>query len=149
MQVAVTYLHYLFIMILMGSVIAEHLILKPKMDAERIKSLATSDVIYGISALLVLATGLLRFFLYGKGVEYYLSNPLFHAKLTFFILIGLVSIYPTIQFIRWRKRLDMDESYRPDPKIVNRITMILRVEILVIAVLPLLAVLINRGYGIS
>lgn len=149
MQVAVTYLHYLFIMILMGSVIAEHLILKPKMDAERIKSLATSDVIYGISALLVLATGLLRFFLYGKGVEYYLSNPLFHAKLTFFILIGLVSIYPTIQFIRWRKRLDMDESYRPDPKIVKRITMILRVEILVIAVLPLLAVLINRGYGIS
>lgn len=149
MHVAVAYLHYLFIMILMGSIIAEHLILKPKMDAERIKSLATSDVIYGISALLVLATGLLRFFLYGKGVEYYLSNPLFHAKLTFFILIGLVSIYPTIQFIRWRKHLDMDESFRPEPRIVTRITMILRIEILVIAVLPLLAVLINRGHGIS
>ena len=53
-MIAIPYLHYIGIMLLMGSLISEHLLLKPKMTKEQIKSLAITDLIYGMSALLVL-----------------------------------------------------------------------------------------------
>jgi putative membrane protein len=146
MNIAVAYFHYLLIMLMMGSLITEHILLKPKMDAERIKSLAITDLIYGISALLVLLTGLLRFFYFDKGTDYYLANPLFHIKLTLFLIAGLISIYPTIHFLRWRKMINIDTSFNPEPRMVKRFTMILRIELFIIALIPLLAVLINRGY---
>jgi putative membrane protein len=57
-------------MVLMGSLISEHLFLKPSITKEQIKSLATVDMIYGISAILVLTTGILRWFVYGKGYDF-------------------------------------------------------------------------------
>ena len=60
MYILIPYLHFLGIMTLMGSLISEHLILKPSIKKEQIKSLATVDMIYGLSVIVVLATGLLR-----------------------------------------------------------------------------------------
>ena len=62
MNILIPYLHYIGIMALMGSLITEHLILKPGINRQQIKSLAMVDLIYGVSAAIVLISGLLRWF---------------------------------------------------------------------------------------
>lgn len=66
------------------------------------RRLALADRWYGLFAGLVLVVGLVRAYAYEKGFEFYLSNPFFHLKVTLFVLIGLLSIYPTVRFARWR-----------------------------------------------
>ena len=147
MQILIPYLHYISIMALMGSLISEHLILKPRLSAQQIRSLAGIDIVYGISAILVLATGLLRWFVYGKGSEFYLSNPLFHTKLTLFVILGVLSIFPTIKFLKWRKQVKKGEDPAIEEKSVKRLLMYIRIELLLVAIMPLLAVMIARGVG--
>jgi putative membrane protein len=147
MMIAIPYLHYIGIMLLMGSLISEHLLLKPKMTKEQINSLAITDLIYGMSALLVLATGLLRWFVYGKGSDYYLSNPLFHTKLTLFVILAILSIFPTIKFLKWRKQVNNGQEHDMNEKTVKRLFMYIRLELLILAIIPLLAVMIARGTG--
>ncbi len=147
MEILIPYLHYIAIMALMGSLISEHLILKPGISGQQIKSLAGIDLVYGIAAIVVLATGLLRWFVYGKGSEFYLSNPLFHIKLTLFVIIGVLSIFPTIKFLKWKKQIKKDEDPGIDERAVKRLLMFIRIELLLVAILPLLAVMIARGVG--
>jgi len=132
-------------MALMGSLISEHLILKPSIKKDQIKSLATIDLIYGLSAILVLTTGLLRWFVYGKGYDFYMSSPLFHIKLTLFIIIGILSIFPTIKFLKWRKQIKRGDEPVITEKGVKNLLMFIRIELLIITVIPLIAVLIARG----
>lgn len=147
MDIFVIYLHYIGIMVIMGSLISEHLLLKPKMTREQIKSLAMVDLFYGISALLVLGTGLLRWFVYGKGSEYYLSNPLFHTKLTLFGILVIMSIFPTIKFLKWRKQASNGQEPDLNEKTVKKLLMLIRIELLILATIPLLAVMLARGIG--
>jgi putative membrane protein len=62
-----------------------------------------ADNLWGISAVLLLITGGMRAFGgYEKGTEYYLHQPLFHLKMTLFVLILLLEIAPMITLIKWR-----------------------------------------------
>lgn len=131
----------------MGSLISEHLILKPSISKEQIKSLATIDLIYGLSAIVVLTTGLLRWFVYGKGYDFYMGTPLFHIKLTLFIVLGILSIFPTIKILKWRKQIKRGEEPDISEKGVKKLLMFIRIELLIIVIIPLLAVLIARGSG--
>ncbi|WP_339451108.1 DUF2214 family protein [Pseudomonas sp. EA_5y_Pfl2_R50] len=61
------------------------------------------DNIWGISALVLLVTGAMRVFGgYEKGTDYYLHQPLFHLKMTLFVLILLIELAPMITLIKWR-----------------------------------------------
>jgi len=146
-MIAVPYLHYIGIMVLMGSLISEHLLLKPQMTNGQIKSLALTDLVYGLAALLVLATGLLRWFVYGKGSDYYLTNPVFHAKLTLFVILALLSIFPTLKFLKWRKQVNNGHEPDLNERTVKRLLMYIRIELLIVAIIPLLAVMLARGIG--
>lgn len=147
MDILIPYLHFIGIMTLMGSLISEHLILKPSISKEQIKSLATIDLIYGLSAIVVLTTGLLRWFVYGKGYDFYMGTPLFHIKLTLFIVLGILSIFPTIKILKWRKQIKRGEEPDISEKGVKKLLMFIRIELLIIVIIPLLAVLIARGSG--
>ena len=145
MYIIVPYLHFLSIMILMGSLIAEHLILKPNIGKQQIRTLAAVDLMYGIAAIVVLTTGLLRWFVYGKGSDYYLHNPIFHAKLTLFVIVGILSIFPTIQFLKWRRQANAGNEIIIDEKIAKKQLMFIRIELLLVSIIPLLAVMVARG----
>ena len=147
MDILIPYLHYLGIMALMGSLISEHLILKPGLPKSLIKPLALIDLVYGLSAILVLTTGLLRWFVYGKGYDFYMATPLFHIKLTLFIVLGILSIFPTIKFLSWRKQLKRGEEPDTSVKTVKKMLLFIRIELFILAIIPLLAVMIARGSG--
>jgi putative membrane protein len=111
-HVIVAYLHFLGIMTLMATLLAEHVILQPDMTRLHVQRLAMIDLLYGIAAGIVLLTGLLRFASFGKGIHFYLGNPVFYMKVGMFLLVALISLYPTMQFLSWRKMLKQDQLPR-------------------------------------
>ncbi|WP_433766700.1 DUF2214 family protein [Pseudomonas putida] len=70
------------------------------------RSVLIADNLWGISALILLVTGGMRAFGgYEKGTDYYLHQPLFHLKMTFFVLILLLEVAPMVTLIKWRVAL--------------------------------------------
>ena len=75
------------------------------LNAAVVQRLARLDLLYGIAALAVLATGLARVFLGAKGAGWYVSQPLFHLKMALFVAAALLSFKPTAVFRRWLRQL--------------------------------------------
>jgi len=119
---------------------------KEWMNAAAVERLARVDMLYGISALLVLATGLARTWWGVKGGAWYWSQPLLHAKVTLFVVIGLMSIVPTMRFLRWRRAVRAGGALPSDDQVrsTRRLVMI---EAHLLALIPLLAVFLARGVG--
>lgn len=66
---------------------------------------------WGLAAAVLLITGLLRAFAgYEKGTDYYLHQPLFHIKMTLFVIILLLEIWPMVALIKWRIALGRGAS---------------------------------------
>lgn len=55
----------------------------------------------GMGSGLILVIGLSRVIWGEKGWAFYQSNPFFWAKMVTFLLIGLLSIGPTLMFVNW------------------------------------------------
>jgi putative membrane protein len=67
------------------------------------RSVLIADNLWGVSAVILLITGGMRAFAgYEKGTDYYFHQPLFHLKMTLFVLILLLEIAPMITLIKWR-----------------------------------------------
>lgn len=67
------------------------------------RSVLIADNIWGICALVLLVTGGMRAFGgFEKGTDYYLQQPLFHLKMTLFVLILLLELAPMVTLIKWR-----------------------------------------------
>ncbi len=147
-QSLAAYLHYLSIFVLFALLSVEHVQFKLPLDLHRARSLIITDIAYGISAGVVLFTGLARVLWYGKGLDYYLGNSLFHAKVGLFILVGLISVVPTFVFLNWRNSLKAGEVPQVSERQARLVIMVIRLELLLLLAIPLLAVLMARGYGV-
>jgi putative membrane protein len=142
-EIFVRYIHFIGIITLASVLVSEHLLLKKELTRLEIARLAKIDAIYGIAALLVLGAGLTLWFGgIGKPAMYYSKNWIFHLKVTLFLTVGLLSIYPTVFFIRNRKGNPTDVVSIP-----SKIFWVLRLELLLVFVIPLLATLMARGVG--
>jgi len=136
------YMHFAGILIVFSCLVMEHMLQKMEMVPGELGKLSVVSLVCGISSVAVLVTGLLLWFMVGKPAEFYTSNPVFHAKVTLFILVGLLSIYQTIYYFKYRKSA---ASVLSVPK--TRIMMV-RVELSLLLVIPLLAVAMAQGYGL-
>ena len=143
MNILISYLHFIGIMLLMGSLFAEYVLLRPGITKNQIKLLSVADLIFGISAALVLITGLLRWFVVDpKGADYFNHQPLFHIKLTLFVVIAILSILPTLKFLKWRKQSKADDAFIPAEKEIKKQLTFVRIEMLLVVIIPLLAVMV-------
>ena len=142
------YLHYLSIFLLFALLTLEHQLFKRPLDLPRARSLMRIDIAYALSAGLVLASGAARLVWYGKGPAYYLHNSLFHAKLGLFILIALLSILPTLVFLNWRNDLRAGQVPQVSARLGTLVIMTIRLELLLLLILPLLAALMARGFWV-
>lgn len=142
LEIFVKYLHFVCIFIIVSVIVVEHLLLKPEMNRKAISQLARIDGLYGMSAVLLLAAGFTLWFGVGKPAIFYSHNWIFHFKLGLFLCVGLLSIYPTVFFIKQRKG-DPDEMV----SIPKKIKILIRMELLLLFTIPLLAVLMAKGVG--
>lgn len=145
----VAYLHYLGLMLSFGALVLEVFILnsQKELSLNEAWKIVIADTVYGISAVMILATGVLRVLYYGKGSEYYLNNPVFYTKVAIFLLVGGLSLYPTVSFISWVPALQKGTAPKVESSQVNRLIWLIRTEIAGFALIPLLAALMSRGIG--
>ena len=123
--------------------ISEHLLLRKSLTRGEISRLARIDAIYGIAALTLLAAGITLWLGgFGKPAIFYSKNWIFHFKITLFLVIGLLSIYPTVFFLKNRKGDPAERITVPESVI-----WMLRAELLLLALIPLLAGLMAKGIG--
>jgi len=137
------YLHFIFIFAIVSSVVAEHLLIKERMTRREIRRMSVLDSVYGFAAIALLAVGFYLWFGTGR-TEFYSKNPIFHTKITLFVAVGLLSIKPTIFFMKQRKG-NPDEVV----DVPKSLKMFMRLELLLLFVMPLLASLMAKGIGLS
>lgn len=139
-------LHHLLFLAIIAMLATESALLRGRVDATVIGRLAGVDAGYGLCAMALLAVGFARLKYGIKGMDFYLHNPWFHAKIGCFLLAGLISIRPTLAFLRWRKALRADAGFVPDAAQVRSMSRLVRVELALLAAIVVLAAMMAR-YG--
>ncbi|HRO26784.1 MAG TPA: DUF2214 family protein [Luteimonas sp.] len=141
--------HHLLFFGLIAMLAIESALLSRPLDGAALKRLVGVDRGYGITAVLLLVVGLVRVFHGVKGADFYLYNPWFHAKLGAFLLAALLSIWPTLAFVRWRRAQATHPQRLPDTAQIARVRTIIRVETALIAVILVCAAAMARHGGLS
>ncbi|HJT98617.1 MAG TPA: DUF2214 family protein [Rhodanobacteraceae bacterium] len=139
------YLHFSAIFALIWFLAKEWTLLRAGAASVDVERLATADAGFGIMAGLVLVTGALRAVFGAKGWAFYAHNPAFHVKITLFVAVGLISIAPTLQFLRWRKARRANAAFRVADAEWKRARRLVMVEMHLVALIPLAAVIMARG----
>lgn len=148
LDAALAWLHYVSIFATAFFLLLEWIRCREPVTRNRARLLAKMDGGFGISALLALVSGLLRLFYGTKGISFYLENPMFHAKVGVYLVVGLLSIPVTVALLRWRKAVEGEHGEVLIPaRDVRRVRAFLTAEIALLALLPVLAVLMARGIG--
>ena len=141
------FLHISAILALVVFITSEAAICRPEwMNADIVNRLVTVDRIYGIAAMAVLVTGFIRIYWGTKGAGWYWGNWLLHLKLTAFVVVALISIAPTLRFLRWRKAVRADGTL-PSADEVRRTRKLVMLQAHIIPFIPLAAVFLARGFG--
>lgn len=147
MAALLAFLHHLAAFALVAALAVEFVLIRGTLTVESARKIARVDSVYGLSAGVLLVVGLLRVFHFEKGAAYYFHSAPFLGKLTLFALIGLLSIYPTVEFLSWRKSLKQGHVPVVDPGKLRTICSIIHWELAGIALLLLFASLMARGVG--
>ena len=138
--------HHIVIFALFGVLIAELAMAVPRLSGASIERLVAIDLWYGILALAILIIGFSRAIFAAKGWAYYSVNTFFWAKIATFVLIGLISVIPTIRYIAWRRAYRQTGAL-PDDGAVASNRMLLWIQCALFALLPAFAAAMARGYG--
>jgi putative membrane protein len=147
LEAILAYLHLLAILTLVVFLSCEAALCRVEwMNAKVVERLGKVDMVYGIASGAVLLTGVARTWWGVKGTSWYWTNPLLHTKLTLFVVIGLLSIKPTMMYARWRKQLKATGVLPSDGEVrlARRLVMV-QAHLLVLILLA--AVFLARGFG--
>jgi putative membrane protein len=142
--IIVAWIHYIGIMLLLSSLLGEHLLLKQELTVSEARTIQTLDIVYGASATIVLVTGIMRMFL-EKGAAYYNHHIAFHILFGIFVIAALISIYPTVIFLRWRSDTSAGRGQQLGRSQFKRIQTMVRVEMTLMLLAPLFATWMAHG----
>ena len=143
------FLHHVSAFILFAAIVVEFALIRSTLTVENARRILLFDMILGIAAGVLLLVGLLRVFYFEKGAAYYFHNWAFHTKLTLFVLIGLASIIPTREFLRWRPSVKAGEVPKTDPGKLRTVRTIIHAEMAGVVLILLMAALMAKGIGVT
>jgi len=135
-------LHHLLVFALFGILAAELITVRPGVSLETVKRVGTIDNYYGALAALIIIVGFSRAIFAAKGWAYYSHNGFFWAKIAAFAVVAILSVPPTIQYIRWARA-----KQTPGDQQVRSVRSFLFAEVGFFALLPIFAAAMARGYG--
>ena len=143
------FLHHLFAFTLVACVVYEFIAYRKGMTVEEARRIQRADLIYGISAGLLLVVGLLRVFYFEKGAAFYSHSPFFWVKMNAFLVVGLLSIDPTIRYLRWNKTLKENLAPQIQEGEFKRTRLLLTLEVIGLAIILFAAAAMARGIGVG
>jgi putative membrane protein len=145
---ALAFVHFAAVFGIVGTLFFEWLTMSPTPTFSEATRIQLCDRWYGICAAAVLIVGFTRAIYYEKGWAFYAVSPFFYGKLALFVLLGVVSIYPTIRFIKWRSQMSGKTAPAPSEREYKLIMVSLRAQLLLLLGIALCASLMARGIGI-
>jgi len=147
LEAILAYVHILAILSMVVFISSEAAICRTEwMNARVVERLVRVDLIYGIAAVLVLLSGLARTYWGYKGGGWYWTNWLLHLKLGMFVVVALMSIKPTLMYRRWRRELAATGALPSDAQITDARKWVM-IQAHIIAIIPIAAVFLARGFG--
>jgi putative membrane protein len=141
------FLHHLAAFTLTAAIVYEHTTFRKDLSLVDARRIQRMDIVYGVSAGILVIVGLLRVFYFEKGAAFYAQNWFFWTKMLGFALAALLSLYPTVRFLSWRRALANDQAPELTEQEVSRIKLSLRLEVLAIAIILFSAAMMARGIG--
>jgi putative membrane protein len=150
MSTLFAFLHHLAAFTLVGALAIEFVLMGQATSEQGLtvpvaRRLLITDAVLGAAATLLLIVGLLRVFFFEKGADYYFHSHAFMAKLSIFIVVGLLSIIPTREFLSWRKALNAGQAPSVRPEKLRLIKKLLHGELMAVVLIVLFAAVMARG----
>lgn len=141
------FLHHVAAFALVAALAVEFVLIKGELSVASARRLQITDQVFGAAAGVVLVVGLLRVFYFEKGAAYYFHSLPFIAKLSLFIIVGLLSIYPTREFFSWKTALKKGVAPTVAGGKMRAIRTIIHWELIGVVLILLCAALMARGVG--
>ena len=143
--ITAAFIHHAAAFIVVATLMVELVILRNDLTVPSARSVLRMDMVYGIAATVLLVVGLVRVFYTEKGSAYYFASGSFLVKLALFIVVALLSIYPTMKFMGWRQALREQRVPAFDAGTRRKVRMLIHIELTLLFVIMLMAVMMARG----
>ena len=147
--IAFAWLHLLAVGLAAGLLLSEYWLCRRMPDRQQVRLLGAVDLGYFLALTGSLATGLARVLFFGQDTAYYLANQLFWLKIALFLAIGLLALFPTLQFIRWNREARTAPTFAPLSRELERVRGSQALQLGLMLLLPLISILVARGYGLQ
>ena len=141
------FLHHLAAFMLVAALAVEFILIRNELTVGTARKLQLVDMVFGMSSGVVLVVGLLRVFYFEKGASYYFHSAPFIIKLSLFLVVGLLSIYPTVEFASWGKSLKRGQLPVLTDRKIASIRSVIHWELAGVVVIILCAALMAKGAG--
>jgi putative membrane protein len=148
MAATFAFLHHLAAFTLVAALAIQFVLLRDAVTLGSARKLQVVDAVYGLAAIVLLVVGLGRVFHFEKGATYYFHTWTFIAKLSLFVLVGLISIMPTLAFRSWRKAVQQGEAPEVSAQQLQRLRSIIHLELIGVVLIILCAALMAKGIGL-
>jgi len=147
LDATLAYLHYIAIFMLFAFLTVQLVFIREPLDERLVRRLGRIDIAYFVTAIAVLVTGFLRATLGAKGADFYFNSWPIYVKLGLFLAVGIISVKPTLTFIRWRRFFEKDAAWKEPGDEQASIRRLIMIEVHLAALIPVFAVIMARGLG--
>jgi putative membrane protein len=141
------FLHHFAAFTLVSALAIELVLTRDEITMATARRLLRIDMIFGMAAGAILVVGLLRVFYFEKGAAYYGHSLPFMGKMSLFVIVGLLSIVPTMEFLSWRKPIRLGQVPAVSVARMKKVRAIIHAELVGVALLILCAALMAKGVG--
>jgi len=141
------YLHFTAIFLLFAFLTVQVILIRQPLDMRTVRLLGRMDIWYFSSAIAALITGFLRATVGAKGADFYFNAWPIYVKIGLFLAVGLISVKPTMTFIRWKRMYERDAAWQVPALEQASMRRLVMVEVHLAALIPVFAVIMSRGLG--
>jgi putative membrane protein len=145
MSTLFAFLHHLCAFTLVAALAIEFTLIKQELTLSSARRLQVTDLVLGIAAGALVVIGLLRVFFFEKGAAYYWHNHAFLTKFSLFVIVGLLSIIPTREFLSWGGAIRAGQVPVWETSRRKRVAMIIHAELAAVVIILLCAAIMARG----
>jgi putative membrane protein len=145
MSTLFAFLHHLAAFTLVSALAVEFVLIRQEVTRANAIRLLIADAVLGASATLLLIVGLLRVFYFEKSAAYYFSSHAFLTKFSVFILVAILSVIPTLEFLSWRKAVRAGQAPDVSDRKLRTVRSILHYELIGVVVILACAALMAKG----
>ncbi|MBI1398180.1 MAG: DUF2214 family protein [Betaproteobacteria bacterium] len=144
MTAFVAYVHVMAILAFAMLLSAEFFLCNEHLQPGHVLLLGHVDLAFLCAAATVLVSGGASVLVVGRSPWHYLSSPLFWAKFATFFVLLVVSIYPTLRFVAWRRGLVAGRDRITSGREIRRVRRVIAVELALLALIPLFSSMLAR-----